>query len=242
MKPIKIKTILDEHERIKKVYGNRDIRDKHSVYAWYRPEVRQQDAYKDRIVSSLLYNTLGNELANINILDVGCGSGGFLRKLIEWGATPDCMVGTELLEDRLVIAKERSPATMTWHLGGLEFAHEQAFDLVTAHTVFSSVLNPLMRKQLAEDMWSKVKPGGWVLIYDFRFNNPKNSNVKKVTTAELLSYWGSDKHIYKSLVLAPPIARFITPISYLLSELLVGLLPFLRTHFFLMVHKPTNAS
>ncbi len=223
-------------DRIRQVYGARDGSGKRALYAWHRPEVRQQEAHRSRVLASLLLSSLGDDLSDKHMLDVGCGTGGFLRTLVEWGADPTKLVGTEFLRDRLEVAESRSPQTMTWHLGGLDFGREGEFDLVSAHTVFSSILDTDVRQKLAEEMWRMVKPGGWVLVFDFRFDNPANPDVKKVTRRELDAWWPAGDRSYRSLILAPPIARRLTPLSYILSELAAAL-PFLRSHFLFMARK-----
>lgn len=50
-----------------------------------------------------------NPLADRKILDVGCGSGGELRRFIEYGASPENLFGIDLLPDRIKRAKELNP-------------------------------------------------------------------------------------------------------------------------------------
>jgi 2-polyprenyl-3-methyl-5-hydroxy-6-metoxy-1,4-benzoquinol methylase len=44
-------------------------------------------------------------LARHRILEVGCGSGHFLREMAKWGAIPDRLTGIDLLEDRVTVAR-----------------------------------------------------------------------------------------------------------------------------------------
>lgn len=227
-----------EIERIRSVYSGRDAIGKKALYAWHRPEVRQQDAERERVAADLLVRTLGTDLSHIRVLDVGCGTGSFLRTLVEWGAQPGNLTGTEFLADRLDIARRCSPVEMQWHLGGLEFAASGDFDLVVANTVFSSILETKDRSLLAREMWRVLKPGGWVMIFDFRYNNPSNPDVRKVTRNELRGNWpDASGEAYRTLLLAPPIARRIIPRSHLAGEILGALFPFLRSHFIYMAQK-----
>jgi hypothetical protein len=86
-------------------------------------------------------------------------------------------------------------------------------------------------------MWRAVKPGGWCMVFDFRYDNPRNPNVRKVTAAELRQYWPADQHHYRTVMLAPPIARRLARAPYLATELLAALLPVLRSHFIFMARK-----
>jgi SAM-dependent methyltransferase len=229
---------IDEILRIQCVYSGRDSQGRRSLYAWHRPEVRQQEADKERIASAFLSETVGDNLANIQVLDVGCGTGTFLRMLVEWGATPENLLGTDFLPDRLEVARRISAPGIQWHLVGLDFAASDSFDLVVTNTVFSSILDEQARHALAQEMWRVLKPGGWVMVFDFRYNNPSNSDVRRVTRRELNRYWPSSViEKYQTLLLVPPIARRLVPISRLAGEVLATI-PLLRSHFYFMAQKP----
>ena len=86
-------------------------------------------------------------------------------------------------------------------------------------------------------MWRTLRPGGWCLVFDFRYDNPRNRNVRKVTRAELQAWWPGTEQRYRSLVLAPPIHRLLAVAPYMVSELLTALAPVLRSHFMYVVRK-----
>jgi len=226
------------NKRMRNAYSKRDAVGKKRLYAWYRDEVKQQEASKLFVFSSFIYKAFGEDLSNIRVVDVGCGKGEFLRALIEWGASPSKIIGTEFLEDRLEIARMRSPSAIDYHLGGLDFLEQSGIDLAVTNTVFSSILDAEDRQELAQEMWRIVAPGGWIMVFDFRYNNPSNPDVHKVTKSELQQLWNGSRHQYTTLLLAPPLARKIIPISPLFGEILAKLFPFLRSHFVYMVQKP----
>lgn len=233
---------LDDHsseqERIRSVYRDWLADERISAYAWHRVDVMEQDAARRRVAGALLARTLGPELGKLRVVDVGCGSGGFLRQLIDWGADPCRLAGTEYQEQRLVLARMRSAPGIHWHLGDLDFAEPGSFDLAVANTVFSSILAPDLRAALARDMWRSVAPGGWCMLFDFRYNNPRNPNVRRVTRDELRRMWPAAESHYRSLLLAPPIARRLLGAPRIVAELLATLAPPLRSHFIYMARKP----
>ncbi|HEX8613801.1 MAG TPA: class I SAM-dependent methyltransferase [Telluria sp.] len=229
---------LTEQERINAIYRAWLAEERIAAYAWHRPEVMEQDAARSRVAGALLAQTLGPELGKLRVVDVGCGSGGFLRQLIDWGADPCRLAGTEYQEQRLVLARMRSAPGIRWHLGDLDFVAPGSVDLVVANTVFSSILAPEARAALAGDMWRSVAPGGWCMLFDFRYNNPRNPNVRRVTRDELRRMWPASDSRYRTLLLAPPIARRLGWAPRIVSELLVAFAPPLRSHFIYMARKP----
>lgn len=226
-----------EQERIRRVYDAWLKAERASAYAWHRPEVLDQSAAHWRTAATLLARTVGPDLGALRVLDVGCGSGSFLRQLITWGADPARLAGTEYQPERLMSARRRSPAALRWHLGDLNVFADGSVDLACANTVFSSVLEDAARARLAAEMWRTVAPGGWCMVFDFRYDNPRNAQVRRVGRDELLAFWPGSAWHYRTLLLAPPIARRLARWPRILREAL-ALVPPLRSHFILMVQKP----
>ncbi len=227
-----------EPERIRRVYQAWLNTERHSAYAWHRQEIMDQLAAHWRVAGSMLAEAVGPDLHDLAVVDVGCGTGGFLRQLVNWGADPQRLTGTEYLQDRLDLALVRSAPGIRWHLGDLHGLPSGSVDLASANTVFSSILADDARAALAADMWRIVAPGGWCMVFDFRYNNPRNPNVRKVSAGELRRYWPAARDRYRSLLLAPPLARRLARLPRIVSEILVTVAPPLRSHFVYMAQKP----
>ena len=226
-----------EQDRIKDVYRRWHGGAALDRYAWHRPDILQQVAARSRAFAALLSETVGGDLSRLRMLDVGCGTGGFLRQLIDWGADPGKLTGTELQQDRLDHARRFTAGDVSWRHGSLDNMGLRGFDLVSAQTVFSSILDPELRRDLAGQMWRALRPGGWVLVFDFRYDNPRNRNVRKVTRAELDAFWPGARSRYRSLMLAPPIHRLLARAPWMASDLLAAVAPPLRSHFVYMEQK-----
>jgi SAM-dependent methyltransferase len=226
-----------EQERITRVYRGWHGGAALARYAWHRPDIVFQHAMRTRVLSRMLATNLGTDLGAKRVIDVGCGTGSFLRQLIDWGATPANLLGTELQQDRLDLARVRSAPDVRWHCGPLSALPDDSADLVSANTVISSVLEPELRQRLAGDMWRVLKPGGWCLVFDFRYNNPRNPHVRKLTRAELAGFWQGQRPHYQTLLLAPPVGRALAALPALVTETLAALAPPLRSHFMYMVQK-----
>lgn len=170
-------------------------------------------------------------LAGRDILEVGCGTGFWLRQFIQWGASPERLTGIELLPDRAELARERCPASTRIIDGDAANAMlpSAAFDIVFQSTVFTSILDGSARQALAAEMRRLVKPGGTILSYDFRYDNPRNPDVSRLTVTDLRRLFVDCRITTQPLTLAPFVARRVARVSRLACEAL-NTIPFLRTH------------
>ena len=130
------------------------------------------------------------DLGNLKILEVGCGSGAWLRFLIQAGASPENMFGVDLLEDRLNQARRKCPVHVNLTCGDASQMpfEQESFDLVLGMTVFSSILDNELRHLLAPSMVRLLRRGGSILWYDFFISNPRNPDVRGITKHEIGNY------------------------------------------------------
>lgn len=226
-----------EQERINHVYRQWHSGAGLARQAWHQPDIVSEAAARARVLARLLACTVGKDLSAVRVLDVGCGNGSFLRQLIDWGATPAHLAGTELQQDRLEHARLHTAPGVRWHLGRLDAFPDNSVDLVSAHSVFSAILDEDQRRELAAEMWRVLKPGGWTMILDLRYSSPRNTSVRKVTDVELLRFWPAETRHYRTMVLAAPLSRAMSRLPWLVPELLTALVPLLRSHFVYMAQK-----
>ena len=81
-----------------------------------------------------------------------------------------------------------------------------SFDLVLQYTAVSSILNPVLRREICHEMARALKPGGLILSYDF-WLNPTNSQTRGLGLMEILESFRGCRLSYQRITLAPPIAR-----------------------------------
>ena len=112
---------------------------------------------------------------------------------------------------------------------------DSGIDLVSAHTVFSSILDGPHRKALADEIARVLKPNGKVLIYDYRISDPRNPDTVGIRKSEIKRLFPERSIQVRSLTLVPPISRRVAPVSPLLAHVLECLCPFLRTHAFYLL-------
>lgn len=119
---------------------------------------------------------------------MGCGTGGWLRMLLEWGALPKRLHGVDLLEDRIAYGRSLSPPELDLKVDnacGLSFA-DGSVDLCTASTIFSSILDFEMRLSLAQEMTRVARRDSWIMIYDFVVSSPGNQDTIGIGKNEIL--------------------------------------------------------
>ena len=227
-----------EAERIKQVYQARRVKGWDARYSLFQKGTLQSFQERERVILRMLRKTVGISVADKRVLDIGCGSGGTLLPMLCYGFRPENCFGVDLLEDRIAEARRRLP-NMTFTCCSAEDIpfEKSSFDLVTMFTCLSSVLDNDIRHRICEEAFALLRPGGWVLIYDFRVNNPSNPDVKGVRLGELKAYFSGCKYYSKKLTLLPPIARFVGSYSMFMCSVL-SVFPFLRMHRMTAFQKP----
>jgi SAM-dependent methyltransferase len=163
------------------------------------------------------------------ILDVGCGGG---HDLAAWGSAgwaPGELAGIDLVPARVAAARERCPGVdvREGSGAGLPFA-DASFDVATAATVFSSILDAALRRQVHAEMRRVVRPGGLVVVYDFVIRNPRNPSVVAMPVDRLVEAAGrapDGSERLGPLVYLVAAGAFLHPVA---EALAVALAP--RTH------------
>ena len=172
------------------------------------------------------------------ILEVGCGTGEWLRDFIKWGARPENITGIDLLADRVSKARRLCPPAVRIECASaaeLPFSNG-TFDLVLQSTVFTSILDPDLKRRVAAEMMRVVKPDGFILWYDYHVNNPWNPDVRGVKRREINRLFPDCRIELERITLLPPLARFLAPYSYLGCYLLEKFPP-LCTHYLGVIRK-----
>ncbi len=164
------------------------------------------------------------------VLEVGCGTGRWLRLFSTFGAKREHLAAIDLDEGRLAEAAATLPGA---DLRAGDAAHlpwaDASFDLVFQSTVFTSVLDDAVRQRIASEMRRVLAPGGTIVWYDFRVDNPRNSQVRGVPRRALRRLFPHCRVVVRRTTLAPPIARRLVPRSWTAASLLDAL-RLLNTH------------
>src|SRR4030095_3510600 len=225
-----------EEARIRTAYAKRQGND--ARYSWFSPGHLFTIQERERRLLTLLQRHGFAFLDTYKILEIGCGTGYWLREFVKWGVRPEHIAGVDLLSDRVTEAKKLCPEAVQVQCGSAaELAFPSAtFDLVLQSTVFTSVLDSSMKQQMASEMLRVVKSAGCILWYDYCVNNPWNSDVRGVKRREITQLFPDCQIELERITLLPPLARLLAPYSYLSCYLLEKLPP-LCTHYLCVIRK-----
>ncbi len=171
------------------------------------------------------------------VLEIGCGTGTWLRQLRHWGVEQHRLYGLDFDPASLVMARQDTGARLiVGDATELPFAYG-AFDLVVISTVLSSLLLDDDRQQLCSGVAGILRPGGAVLLYDFRYPSPANPDVRRQSRSSLRSLFPDFSIDSRTLTLLPPLARRIAGRMPTLTVVLGRIAP-LRSHFIAVLRKP----
>jgi len=196
---------------------------------------------RERRTARLLAGLFPAGLGGLDVLDFGCGAGWDLLELRSLGADPARTLGVDLLAPRLRAAHRMLPDAPLVRANGAQLPLEDnRFDLALVFTVFSSILDPALRGRVAGELQRVIRPRGTIVWYDLRVNNPRNPDVRRVTRAELGALFPGWELRARSVTLAPPLARLLAPVSWLLAGAAAALAP-LRTHLLATLRRPASS-
>ena len=230
-----------EHEvqRLEKVY--RTYRGSQSVKAKWDAENPGNRAIlqeRNRGMEGLLAAQGLLPLLGRKVLEVGCGSGDTLAGLLRLGAHPDSLCGVDLLPERVDEAKQRHPELrfQCTNAEQLDFT-DAHFDLVLLFTVISSILDEAMAHNVAREVNRVLAPGGAVLWYDLRYDNPANPNVRGMTSGRIRQLFPRLEIHLSRITAIPPLVRRMGRLAPLFYPVLAAIPP-AQTHYLGLLIKP----
>lgn len=249
----------DEIERIRQAYRERDASGVTAFFSYQNPAFAFHMQEREWAILAA-FRDLNFSLSKAKVLEVGCGNGHILQRFIEFGA--DEAWGIELMENRVAMARQRYSGLHVQQGDAASLPYtEGMFDVVMQFMCVSSVLDREVRKQIANEMWRVLRPGGVFLSYDLRppsktyrlvrsvlgrakrlFVRPKLRELGHVTPIGPLGMdefrtWGlgMEMKVY-SLSLdfkLAKVAMYCRPLAEMLA-----LFPWLRTSFLIVMRKP----
>jgi SAM-dependent methyltransferase len=222
-------------DRLRAEYLRREQRfAEQDTYTLFNPANLFIVQQRQRAVLSLLRREGFYPLSEHRILEVGCGDGNVLREFLSFGAAPQHVHGLDLLDWRVAEAKALSPHLPLACADGQALPYpDGCFDLVLQYTVFTSILDDNIKRNIAQEMWRVLKPNGLILWYDY-WLNPINPHAKGIRPAEVRALFPGSRFAFHRITLAPPVTRRLAPRSWLACLVLERLRIF-NTHYLVAI-------
>jgi ubiquinone/menaquinone biosynthesis C-methylase UbiE len=228
--------VAREEARIKAAYQN--INKPVGYYSWFDPGNLLLNQERETLLLRRLRQHGHDPLSGRRLLEIGCGSGYWLREFIKWGISPADITGIDIRSEELSLAARLCPEGVTFQCmnGSTLNFQDESFDLILQSLVFTSVLDGRMRHRMADEMLRVVKNSGLIIWYDFFVDNPWNTNVRGVRKAEIKRLFPSCHIELERVSLALPLAKVLAPWSWMTCHFLSSL-RFLNTHYLGVIHK-----
>jgi len=211
-----IARLRNEYERRKQRFAQSDLYSLFNVANLFIIQGRQR-----QVLAALKKNGF-TDLSNLRILEMGCGGGGVLTEYLGFGASPENLIGVDLLFDRLHHARHILPGSGFANADGQSLPYPSGtFDLVLQYTAISSILDPQIRRNICAELLRVLrspdpasgKLGGLLLWYDF-WLNPANPQTRGVRPQEIRDLFPGCNFEFHRLTLVPPLARRLVPLSW----------------------------
>lgn len=186
----------------------------------------------------LLMSENGLEVQTAKVLETGSGYGDGLRPFLLSGFKPQNLYGVDLMPARLEIARTSLPASNLMHgnAGNLrELFDDGQFDVVTEQFCFCHVPDEELKRAMASEMLRVVRPGGFILIQDWRMSAPSRG-IYGVSQAYIKELFGVGR---ESEVLRVFPSHLWPPIGNRVSRYVPALYPLLRLAPFMTGSKVT---
>lgn len=209
-------------------YGKKGIR-RNDVLR--NPEVLSQSlAYRRAL--TLAIGSIPMTMEDARLLDVGCGFGANLLALLDFGFRVSNMYGIEIIESRIAEARDRLPKAHLFcgDASATTFS-DGFFDITSALGVFLQIMDDAVRQRIASEMIRVTKTAGYIVIGDWRYSRPGDTEYNAVSMKKLTRLFeiGKQTAVHKRFhgALVPPVGRLLSKHCSPLYFLVHYLFPFL---------------
>jgi ubiquinone/menaquinone biosynthesis C-methylase UbiE len=226
---------MDEKERIRVAYKKR--KNDETLYSLFHPGQLFMAQQLERTLLRTLFRHGITSLNDKRILEVGCGTGWRLRQFINYGAKPKNLSAVDLQEEALEAAQGINPNIDFRCCDATKLPYpDESFFLVMQFVMFTSILDPQMKRNAAAEMLRVLQPDGLILWYDYYVSKPTNRDVRGIGRREIRNLFPHCTFEFLRVTLAPPLARAIAPHSFLLCYFLEKI-PWLCMHYLAVIRK-----
>jgi len=165
------------------------------------------------------------------VLDVGCGTGSSLVQFIKLGFVPQNLTGVDSSAERIEKAQARFPnvAFRCESAESMSFP-DSTFDVAFESTLFMMLTDEAVAGRIAREMLRVTRSGGYLMIADWRYAEPRSRDHRAVTRkriASLFDVGGATTVVARERgALVPPLGRFLSRRAPSFYFVVQGILPF----------------
>jgi SAM-dependent methyltransferase len=237
--PVSIDKLQTATEDYYREYNVKKGVDRNSLL--HNPEVLFQSLARDAAMVRAL-RWINPNPQSARVLDVGCGDGDSLWIFLRLGFEPSNLFGVDIQEHRIAQAKATNPlvnfeCTNATNLG----FPDGTFDIAMESMLFLQLTDDDIARRIASAMLRVTKPGGILLVSDWRYSKPGSDEFKGVSPSRIADLYqiGTRTDVCRTFrgPLVPPVGRFLS--KYLSSAYFAihALFPFLAGHMITVLRK-----
>lgn len=175
---------------------------------------------------------LSIDRSSARILDVGCGSGAGVIQFMRLGFQQKLLSGIDIIPERVAAAQAVLPlADLRCESADAMSYADATFDLTYESTMFVLLPSEETAVNIAREMIRVTKPGGYVMLIDWRYSKPGSDVYMAMSPSRIRSLFdvgrATDMVLRERGALVPPVGRFLSrrlPACYFLVQ---SLLPFM---------------
>jgi len=238
-----MKTLQAATEDYYKAYNARRSVDRDSLL--HNPEVLFQSLARDAAMVRAL-RSIDPDPRSARVLDVGCGAGDSLWICLRLGFEPANLFGVDIQDDRICKAKATNPL-VTFECAdatSLRF-RDGTFDIAMESMMFLQLTDDDIARRIASEMIRVTKPGGILLVSDWRYSKPGSQEFKGVSPSRIRDLYqvGTRTEVRKTVrgPLVPPVGRFLSKYMSPLYFVIHALFPLLTGHMLTVLEKSENS-
>lgn len=205
------------------------------------PEVLFQSLARDAAMVRAL-GWIKPDPQSTRVLDVGCGDGDSVWILLRLGFEPANLFGVDIQEDKILQARATNPLVKFECADATSLAFDDGtFDMAMESMMFLQLTEEDIARRIASEMIRVTKPGGILLVSDWRYSKPGSDEFKGVSPRRIadLYHVGTCTEECRTFrgPLIPPVGRFLS--KYLSSAYFAihALFPFLAGHVITVLRK-----
>lgn len=174
-----------------------------------------------------------------NVLDLGSGDGRLALVALDAGLPIRSWTGVDLDPESVTTSTAAYPWASFVQASGDDLPFPDAgLDVVVASALFSSFPSARLEAAVAAEIARVLRPGGRLLWYDLRVDNPWNRGVHGIGAARLRELFPGWRMKLRRITLAPPISRRLGPMTRVAYPVLHWI-PLLRSHLTGSLQRPS---